>query len=337
MNKPPFEINDVIINRLADITTKLGGLGAISNKKMNLHLRKASMIKTINSSCAIEANTLTEQQVEGIINGKRIIAPPNEIIEIMNAYEAYVAINEFEPYDTSSFLKAHGILMKQLAEDAGSYRKKDVGVYDGDKVIHIGARPQYISGLMDELFKWAEMSQLNPIIKACVMHYEIETVHPFSDGNGRIGRLWQSVILCRYNELFKLMPIETLVYENQQRYYGSIEASRKENSSTPFIEFMMEMILKTIDAFGIDGDRLPGLNKEYLKKLNKGEKEMLRNIIGNFDTDDKITMGQLSETTYYSNSAIRNHLKKLTDEKILVASGENKGRKYVLNKKVFSP
>ena len=201
----------------------------------------------------------------------------------------------------------------------------------------MGARPQYISELVDELFKWAETSQLNPIIKACVMHYEFETVHPFSDGNGRIGRLWQSVILCRYNELFKLMPIETLVYANQQRYYDSIEASRTENSSTPFIEFMMGMISKTIDAFGIDGDRLPGLNKEYLKKLNKGEKEMLRNIISNFNEDDKITTGQLSETTYYSNSSIRNHLKKLTAERILIASGENKGRKYVLNKKVFSP
>jgi len=337
MNKPPFEINDTIINRLADITTKLGGLGAIANKKMDLHLRKAGVIRMISSSCAIEANTLTEQQVEGIINGKRIIAPVRDIIEIMNAYEAYTAIDDIEPYETSSFLKAHGMIVKQLAEDAGMYRDGDVGVYDNGMIVHMGARPQFVPGLMDELFKWAETSQLNPIIKACVMHYEIETVHPFSDGNGRIGRLWQSVILCRYNELFKLMPIETLVYENRQRYYDSIEASRKENSSTPFIEFMMEMISKTIDAFGIDGDRLPGLNKEHLKKLNKGEKEMLRNIVSNFNEDEKITTGQLSETTYYSNSAIRNHLKKLTDEKILIASGENKGRKYVLNKKVFSP
>jgi len=336
MSKPPFEINDAIINKLAEITTKLGGLNVIVNKKMDLHLRKASMVKTINSSCAIEANTLTEQQVEGIINGKRIIAPPNEIIEVMNAYNAYVAIDDFEPYKTSSFLKAHGMLMEQLADDAGRYRTTDVAVYDDKKVVHIGARPQFISGLMDELFKWAEASQLNPIIKACVMHYEIETIHPFSDGNGRIGRLWQSVILCRYNELFKLTPIETLVYTNQQRYYGSIEASRRENSSTPFIEFMMEMISGTIDAFNDGGNRLQVLKNEYLKKLSRNEKEMLRIIIGNFSTGDVITTGRLGEVTRYSDSAIRNHLKKLTDEKILIASGENKGRKYMLNKNVFS-
>ncbi|MCL2786259.1 MAG: Fic family protein [Methanomassiliicoccaceae archaeon] len=336
MSKPPFEINDTIINRLAEIASRLGRLNVTVNKKMDLYLRKASMVKTINSSCAIEANTLTERQVEGLINGKRIIAPPNEIIEVMNAYDAYVAMDEYEPYEASSFLKAHGILMKQLADDAGRYRTTDVGVYDQGRVVHIGARPWYISGLMDELFKWAKTSELNPIIKACVMHYEIETVHPFSNGNGRIGRLWQSVILCEYNELFKLMPIETLVYANQQRYYESLESSRRENSSTPFIEFMMEMILGTMDAFSGNENRLHELNNEYLKNLNKSEKEILGIIINNFNTDDVITAGRLSEITDRTDSTVRSHLKKLTDEKILIASGENKGRKYQLNKNIFS-
>jgi len=331
MNKPPFEINDTIINTLAEITIKLGRLDTAPERKMNLYLRKASMVKTINSSCAIEANTLSEQQVEGIIDGKRIIAPPNEILEVKNAYDAYVAMDEYEPYETASFLKAHGILMKQLADDAGRYRSTDVGVFDRGKVVHIGARPQFLSNLMDDLFRWARMSELNPIIKACVLHYEIETIHPFSDGNGRIGRLWQSVVLCKYNKLFKLMPIETLVYANQQRYYDSIEASRERNSSTPFIEFMMEMISGTIDAFGGNGNQLRGLNDEYLKNLSKNEKEMLRIIVNNFNAGDIITAGRLSEITDKPNSTVRNYLRKFTDEKLLLASGENKGRTYVLN------
>jgi Fic family protein len=335
MNKPPFEINDKIINMLAETVSKLGGLEATSNKKLNLLLRKASMIKTVNSSCAIEANTLTEQQVEGVINGKRIIAPPNEIVEVMNAYDAYVRMDEYDPYDTTSFLKAHEILMNNLTEDAGRYRSMDVGVFDRGVIIHLGARPQFIHSLMSDLFSWAKASELNPIIKACVMHYEIETIHPFSDGNGRIGRLWQSAVLCKYNEMFKLMPIETIVYANQQRYYDAIERSREENSSTEFIEFMLEMILKTIDSFSGESNRLRNIKNEYLQNLTKNEKEVLRIIINNFDIGEKITAGRLSELTNKADPTIRNHLRKFTEEKILLASGDNKGRKYVLNKDAF--
>jgi len=335
MNRPPYEITDRIINMLAEIVNKLGGLEATSNKKMDLYLRKASMVKTVNSSCAIEANTLTEQQVEGIINGKRIIAPPNEILEVKNAYDAYTGMDGYDPYETSSFLKAHGILMKHLADDAGKFRKTDVAVYDRGNVIHIGARPQFIHGLMDDLFKWGKASELNPIIKACVLHYEIETIHPFSDGNGRIGRLWQSVILCRYNPLFRSMPIETLVHANQQRYYESIERSRKENSSTPFIEFMLEMISGTIDTFG-SVNRLHTVKNTYLQNLTKREKDMLRIIVGNYGAGAVITAGSLCELTDKSHPTVRGYLKKFTDENILSAHGDNKGRKYVLNKDIFA-
>ncbi|MDR0778621.1 MAG: Fic family protein [Methanomassiliicoccaceae archaeon] len=335
MNRPPFEITDRIINLLAETVNKLGNLEATTNKKMDLYLRKASMVKTINSSCAIEANTLTEQQVEGIINGKRIIAPPNEILEVKNAYDAHVKMDEYDPYGTASFLKAHGILMKHLTEDAGRYRSTDVAVYDRGNIVHIGARPQFISGLMDDLFKWAKTSELNSIIKACVLHYEIETIHPFSDGNGRIGRLWQSVILCSYNKLFKLIPTETLVHANQQRYYETIEASRKENSSTAFIEFMLEMILRTMETFNSSRNSLHGIRDECLKNLTKNEKELLRIIISNFDTNATITAGRLCELTDKADSTIRNNLRRLTEERILIASGDNKGRKYVMNKDIF--
>jgi len=264
MSKPPFEINDNIINVVAEINNKLGKLEANIENKKDLHLRKASKIKSVNSSCAIEANTLSEKQVEGIINGKRIIAPPDEIIEVRNAYNAYMKISEYKPYDVKSFLKAHKYLMEHLIKDCGKFRSGDVAVYDNEKVIHVGARPQFVSNLITDLFDWASASKLNPLIKACVLHYEIETIHPFSDGNGRIGRLWQSVVLYYYNELFELIPIETLVYENQQRYYDCIEASRKNNSSTVFIEFMLEMISQTVDALSGTVTNLNRVKHEYL-------------------------------------------------------------------------
>ena len=335
MTKPPFEINDRIINMLADIMNKLGGLNAALNKKMNLHLRKASVIKTVNSSCAIEANTLTEQQVEWVIEGKRVIAPPKEMLEVKNAYNAYMEMDRYDPYGTTSFLKAHKTLMDHLAEDAGRYRAMDVAVYDRDKIVHMGARPQFVPGLMDDLFKWARSSELNPIIKACVVHFEIETIHPFSDGNGRMGRLWQSVILCRYNELFKLIPTETLVYKHQQRYYDVLMATQRDNDSTLFIEFMMEMILETIDEYG-DWNRMHKIKNEYIRDLTKGDRDVLMTLISNFDVDDVISAGRLSELTGKSDPTVRRHLKKFTDERILFASGEGKGRTYSLNKDLFS-
>ena len=181
MNKPPFEVNDNIINSVAEINNKLGKLEANLDKKKDLYLRKASKIKSVNASCAIEANTLTEKEVESIINGKRIIAPPDEIIEVKNAYNAYVKINEYKPYNIKSFLKAHKYLTENLIKDAGEFRIGDVAVYDNNKVIHMGARPQFVYDLVNDLFAWGDSSELNPLIKACILHYEIETIHPFSD------------------------------------------------------------------------------------------------------------------------------------------------------------
>ncbi len=336
MAQPPFEITDYIINTLAEITGKLGKLEVNIDQKKDLYLRRASKIKSVNSSCAIEANALTENQVADIINGKRVVAPPNEIIEVKNAYSAYLKIGCFKPYDKKSFLLAHKILTENLVSESGKFRSGDVVVYEGDKVIHVGARPQFVANLIDDLFAWAKKSELNAIIKSCVIHYEIETIHPFADGNGRIGRLWQSLILYQYNKLFELIPIETLVFENQQRYYDAIEQSRKTSSSTPFIEFMLEIISKTIDAFSADTAKNCDIKHEYLKLLTKSEKTVLNVLLQYFNTVDFITPENANELLNKSPSTVRNYLKSFTEKRILFATGENKGRKYKINSDIFT-
>lgn len=337
MKKPPFEINDNIVNMIAEINNKLGKLEVNLDKKKELLLRKISKIKSVNSSCGIEANSLTEKEVEAVINGKRIIAPPDEVIEVKNAYNAYTKIKEYLPYSIKSFLLAHKHLTENLIKEAGIFRSGNVAVYDGNKVLHVGARPEFVYNLVDDLFKWAKISEVNLLIKSSIIHYEIETIHPFSDGNGRIGRLWQSIILYNYNKLFELIPIETLIYENQQKYYEAIEKSRKADSSTVFIEFMLEMINQTIDTFSKDNNiiNLKEIRSEFLDKLSKRELEILNIIINNYSSNTYFISDNLNNKVDKGNSSIRLYLKRLVDAKVLIAIGNNKGRKYQINKNIF--
>lgn len=337
MNKPPFEINDSIINLIAEINNKLGKLKISLDNKKDLFLRKISKIKSVNSSSAIEANTLTEKEVVNIINGKRVIAEPEEIIEIKNAYNAYLKISEYNEYGVKSLLQAHKYIMDNLKTDAGKFRKGNVAVYEGSKVVQVGARPEFVNDLMNDLFMWANTSNLNPLIKACIIHYEIETIHPFSDGNGRIGRLWQSVILYNYNKLFELIPIETLVYENQQRYYDVIEFSRKENSSTQFIEFMLNMILKTIDSFEFNIIKVSNnkIKDNYLNLLNKTEITIINQIINKFNSNEFFTLKEVKEIINKNEANLRKYFRNLEKHCIIITEGKNKGRKYKINKEIM--
>jgi len=337
MDKPPFEINDTIINLALEINNKLGKLEVNLDKKKELLLRKISKIKSVHSSCAIEANSLTDKEVEAVVNGKRILAPPDEIIEVKNAYHAYTKMSEYKPYSIKSFLQAHRYLTENLVEEAGKFRSGNVAVYNGDQVLHMGARPEFVYHLVDELFQWGAASEVNPLIKSGVIHYELEIIHPFADGNGRIGRLWQSVILYNYNPLFELIPIETLIYEHQQRYYEAIENSSKVNSSTAFIEFLLKMIDETIDTFRIDNNvvNLNQIKAESLSALTKREKEMLNIIIHDFDSAGYFTSADLNGRIDKGASSIRLYLKKLVETEVLIATGNNKGRKYQVNAAIF--
>ena len=194
-----------------------------------------------------ESKSLSLEQVTDIIDGKLVLGKPQEIREVRNAYEAYELILIYDPYSTRDFLKAHKIMTQDLTKEAGSFRKRDVGIFDDNgNVVHMGARPQYVHSLIKDLFDWAKADKTPEIIKSCVIHYEIEVIHPFSDGNGRLGRLWQNVILTEWNQIFAWIPIETIIYENQQGYYDAISLANKNNDGAVFIEFMLTAIHETL-------------------------------------------------------------------------------------------
>lgn len=243
--KPPFTVTTKMLNLVVEISHKLGTLQV--DFERNLHLRKNNRLRSIQASLAIEANSLTIEQVTAIIEGKKVLGHPKDIREVKNAYDAYDEMMHYNPYSIKDFLKAHKFLTADLVNDAGAFRSKDVGIYNSSgQLVHMGARPQFVENLINELFSWAKQDDTPALIKSSVMHYEIEMIHPFSDGNGRMGRLWQNVLLTKWNPLFAWLPIETMVYENQQRYYQMLSLADSQNDSTGFIEFMLEMILETL-------------------------------------------------------------------------------------------
>ena len=333
MYKPPFEISEELLNLVAKITEKITRLELSVDSKKALFLRKASKIKSVNSSCAIEANTLSEEEVISVINGNKVLAPKKEIAEVKNAYEAYFDMERYDPYNIKSFLEAHKLLTSGLVDESGKFRSGYVGVIDGDKVIHIGAKADFVPKLIGELFDWAKNSELNPLIKSSVVHFEIEFIHPFKDGNGRVGRLWQSLILYKYNKIFEYLPIETLVFENQQKYYDALSKSEKEASSTIFIEFMLEMILKTIDKFD-SNTYLDKIKNNCIASLTKTEKEILNKLLNYFENNEFINNDAASILLDKSKVNVRKYFKKFTNSKILISIGDNKGRKYKLNEEI---
>lgn len=240
--KPPYDITKTILNLYGQITEALGICQSLMLVKPEARLRKQNRIKTIQSSLAIEGNTLNIENVTAIIDNKKIIGPQKDIIEVQNAIEAYDLLNSFNPYKKQDFLKAHKLLMIDLVSHAGEYRKTQVEIIEGKQVTHIASTSEMIPGLMNDLFKYLKQDEDLEIIKSCVFHYEMEFIHPFEDGNGRMGRFWQTRILMNVNPIFEFVPIEKLIKDHQQEYYDALAVSDSTGKSTIFIEFMLNII-----------------------------------------------------------------------------------------------
>jgi Fic family protein len=239
---PPYQITPTIIKLIASVSEKHGQINAKFLDKPSPKLRKENRIKTIHSSLSIEGNTLTEEQITALIENKRIIGPEKDVNEVLNAIRVYDQLDTFDPKSAISFLKAHEILMKGLVSDNGKYRKKSVGIMAGDRIAHMAPPAENVPHLMNDLFKYLKTSDEISLIKSCVFHYEMEFIHPFIDGNGRMGRLWQTLILMKEYPVFEFIPFENSIHKTQKDYYHALSQSDKSGSSTPFIEYMLRVI-----------------------------------------------------------------------------------------------
>ena len=244
--QPPYTITSKIIHLIAQISENIGRLTVLEEIQENLKLRKANRIRTIQGSLAIEGNTLSTEQITAILNGKTVIAPPKEVQEVRNAIKAYEAFQQWQPSQEADLLQAHQVLMTGLIDEVGQYRHGGVGVMSGDRVVHMAPPANQINRLMADLLGWLNDSDVHPLIQSSVFHYEFEFIHPFADGNGRMGRLWQTLILSRWNPIFANIPVESLIYQNQKAYYEALQASTDRTDSAPFIEFILQMILDAI-------------------------------------------------------------------------------------------
>ena len=244
---PPYEITDEMLELVSEIMENLGKLSGVNELEKLPRLRRVSRIKSIHSSLAIENNTLSIEQVTDVINGKRVLAPQKDIEEVHNAFNAYEKLSEINPYSIDDLLKIHGIMMNGLVKEAGQLRSGQVGVYNQDgKVVHLAPPADFVPQQLGQLFDWVKNSNANMLIKSSVFHYEFEFIHPFNDGNGRTGRLWQTALLASWKPIFAWIPIESIIKDNQEDYYNAITLSTSQGKSNIFIEFMLDVINKAI-------------------------------------------------------------------------------------------
>lgn len=275
--KPSYEITTSILKLITSISEKIGQVNAVYLVKQSPQLRKQNRIKTIHSSLQIEGNTLTEEQITAIIENKRVLAPQKDIAEVLNALDVYDKLKTFKPHSEKSFLEAHQILMKDLVENSGSYRKNSVGIVKGSKLAHLAPPAENLSFLMKDLFNYIKNKEELTLIKACVFHYEMEFIHPFLDGNGRMGRLWQTVILMNEYPVFEFLPIETIISATQENYYKALSISDKQGKSTVFIEYMLEVIDKALFELLKFNNRILTDNDRLDYFISLGKKEFKRN------------------------------------------------------------
>ena len=316
--KPPYEITQTILKLITSISEKIGEVNANYLNKQSPTLRKQNKIKTIHSSLQIEGNTLSQEQITALIENKRVIGPEKDVTEVINAIKVYENLESFKATDEKSFLNAHQIMMKGLIANPGKYRNKSVGIVKGLEVAHVAPPFENIPFLMKDLFTFLKKSDEITLIKSCVFHYEVEFIHPFLDGNGRIGRLWQTIILMEKYPVFEFLPFETLINKTQKEYYESLALSDKAGNSTIFIEYMLRVIDKSL--------------RELLNFKNRTLREMDR-----IEYFLKISSSQFTRKDYMntfkdiSTATASRDLKKATELNLITKQGKDNQTVYSKN------
>lgn len=304
---PPFKVTDEIMNYVIEIAEMVGRLSASTDNLPTPKLRKQNRIKTIQSSLAIENNSLSIEQVTDIIDGKKVFGPLDEIKEVKNAIDAYHLLFELDPYQESDLLKAHRLMMSDLVNESGCYRHGGVGVFEGQACIHVAPPAMRVPTLIHELFTWVRNTEVHPLISSCVFHYEFEFIHPFTDGNGRMGRMWQTLLLMRWQPIFAWIPVETIVKEHQQDYYKAIAKSDKEGESTTFVAFMLRCL------------------RIALQEMQESNQKSNQKILDAICRNPSVSIRELRELVGLSESGVKKVIKRLRDKGVIRRVGGAKG------------
>jgi Fic family protein len=272
--QPPHTLTPAILRLVAEIGEAIGRYTALADSELTPRLRGENRIRTIQASLAIENNTLTVEQVTAVIDGKRVLGHPREVQEVRNAFAAYEAMEGWEPTSRDDLLAAHSLLMAAVVDDAGRFRSSGVGIFRDEQLVHMAPPADLVPKLMNDLLGWLQGTEEHPLVASCVFHYELEFIHPFADGNGRMGRLWQTLILRQWKPLLAYLPAETVIRERQDEYYRVLAEAGKRADATPFIEFMLEALLDAIkEAVTTDqvGDQVGDQVARILRAFSGGE------------------------------------------------------------------
>ena len=321
--KPPFEITKTILDTIAEIAELVGHVNAGVAQSMTPMLRRSNRIRTIHSSLAIEQNRLSLEQVTAVLSGKRVVAPPKDIEEVKNAYEIYEMMEGLDPYSVDDLLRAHGVMTRGILGESGCFRSRPVGVVDKQgNILHFGTLPDYVPTLVMELLDWVQESDFHMLIKSCVFHYELELIHPFADGNGRIGRLWHTLLLTQWKPLFAWLPVESIIHDRQEEYYRAINRSNTEAESTAFIEFMLSAIQEAL---------MEAVMSHSGAKMNTEQQRRYR-IERFLEKHEVITNADVRELFGVSSATANRILAKMTEEGRIqkIRLGKSWGYRYSL-------
>lgn len=313
--QPPLTLTPAMLALVAEIGEQVGRLSARHDAALTPQLRRGNRIRTIQASLAIENNTLSVEQVTAVLEGKRVLGLPREIQEVRNAFAAYEALPGWRPASRADLLAAHGLLLHGLIDEAGQFRRGGVGIYRGEQLLHMAPPASRVPQLVDDLLDWLGRSDLHPLIASCVFHYEFEFIHPFADGNGRMGRLWQTLILSQWRPVLAWLPVETVIREQQDAYYAALAAADRQAEATPFVEFMLRALQQALaDAIAVEGS-------EESSEESSEEMPLLRLL----KAHPGLTAKQAAEQLGLSPRAVEKQLAALKAAGRLRRVGPNKG------------
>lgn len=319
--KPPFHMTDKMTSLIAEISEQVGRITVLQEGTISPHLRRENRIRTIHSSLAIEHNSLSLEQVTAILDGKRVLGNPNEIKEVQNAYEAYELMLRLNPASVDDLLKAHKLMMNGLVSENGRFRSGGVGVFDGEVLIHMAPPAEFVPEHIQNLFAWYQKSELHPLIKSAIFHYEFEFIHPFADGNGRMGRMWHSLLLGKWKEMFFWLPIEELIQSRQKEYYDALGAADKQADSAGFVELILEIIRDSLTEITVIG-RSTDQDSDQVTDQDKTPIERILSALGDetlSDTDLMERLGLSHKPTFR-----KNYLNPALEQKLIERTIPNK-------------